>query len=289
MKDAAKTKWVIDVSDADFESEVLERSKTVPVVIDFWAEWCGPCKQLGPLLEKQAAERKGKFVLAKVNVDEAPQLAGYFRIESIPAVLAFKDGQAVNGFVGLVAEKELKQFLDDLSGPSANDPLVQAAALEEKDPKKAEAIYRDLIAKDERNDPARLGLARVLVATDRNDEATTVLAVIPDAGELGAEAVKLRRTIEMHQNAATAGDEADLRKKVAADPQNAQLRLELGNVLATKERYQQALDTLLSAAELDQELGRGPVRELMVKIFEIIGVRSELADQYRDKLRALLY
>ena len=289
MKDAAKTKWVIDVGDADFESEVLQRSQTVPVVVDFWAEWCGPCKQLGPILEKQAAERKGKFVLAKADVDQAQQLAGYFRIESIPAVLAFKGGEAVNGFVGVLPEKDVKQFLDDLSGPAADDPLVRAAALEEKEPKKAEAIYRDLIAKDERNDPARLGLVRVLVATNRNDEALAILSVIPDAGELGAEAVKLRRTIEMHENAATAGDEAELKKKVAADPQNAQLRLELGNVLATKEKYQQALDTLLSAAEFDPELGRGPVRELMVKIFEIIGVRSEMADQYRDKLRALLY
>src|ERR1700719_2854978 len=104
----------IDVSEQDFQTAVIERSRTVPVVVDFWAEWCGPCKQLGPLLEKAAADRKGGFVLAKVNVDEAQQLAGYFRIESIPAVLAFKDGQAVNGFVGLVAEDELKKFLDDL-------------------------------------------------------------------------------------------------------------------------------------------------------------------------------
>src|SRR5215213_5393069 len=144
MADAAKTEWVIDVGDADFEQEVLARSQTVPVVVDFWAEWCGPCRQLGPLLEQAAADRKGGFVLAKVNVDEAQQLAGYFRIESIPAVLAFKGGQAVNGFVGLVSEADLKSFLDELSGPAANDPLVQAAAIEETDPKQAEQIYRGL-------------------------------------------------------------------------------------------------------------------------------------------------
>ena len=212
MLDAAKTKWVIDVGDAEFESEVLERSRTTPVVVDFWAEWCGPCRQLGPVLERQAADRKGSFVLAKVNVDEAQQLASYFRIESIPAVLAFKNGEAVNGFVGLLPEPQLKEFLDGLSGPSANDPLVQAAALEEKDPAAAERIYRELLAKDERNDPARLGLGRVLIATGRDDEALTALAPIPDAGEFGAEAVKLRRTVEMKKNAATAGDEADFEK-----------------------------------------------------------------------------
>jgi putative thioredoxin len=289
MADATKSQWVIDVGDADFEREVLGRSQTVPVVVDFWAEWCGPCRTLGPLLEQAAADRKGAFILAKVNVDEAQQIAGYFRIESIPAVLAFKGGQPVNGFVGLVSEGELKQFLDDLSGPSANDPLVQAAALEETDPERAEAIYRDALAKDEKNDPARLGLSRVLVATDRDDEALTALETIPDAGEFGAEAVKVRRTIEMRKNAATAGDEGALRKKIAADPENAQLRLELGNVLATKGNYEAALESLLKAAELDRELGRGAVRELMVKVFEIVGVRSDLADRYRDQLRAMLY
>jgi putative thioredoxin len=224
-----------------------------------------------------------------VNVDEAQQLAMYFRIESIPAVLAFKGGQAVNGFVGVVPEGELKQFLDDLAGPAAGDPLVQAAALEEKDPAKAEKIYRAELAKDENNYPARLGLARVLVAAGKDDEALKELGLVPDGGEVGAEAVKLRRTMEMRKNAGAAGDEGQLQKQIAADPDNAHLRLELGNVLATKGQYQGALDSLLKAAELDQELGRGPVRELMVKVFEIVGVRSEMADRYRDKLRALLY
>src|SRR3954463_16708063 len=135
MADATKAQWVIDVGEADFEQEVLARSQTVPVVVDFWAEWCGPCRTLGPLLEQAAADRKGAFVLAKVNVDEAQQLAGYFRIESIPAVLAFKGGQAVNGFVGLMAPEDLQQFIDDLApGEGEELPLKKAANLETTDP-----------------------------------------------------------------------------------------------------------------------------------------------------------
>ncbi len=289
MRDAAKTNFVIDVSDADFEAEVLERSRQTAVIVDFWAEWCGPCKQLGPLLEKLAADREGSFVLAKVNVDESQQIAQYFRIESIPAVLAFKDGQAINGFVGLVAPEQLAEFIDEVAGKGIGDPLIEAAALEEREPTKAETIYRGLLTADENNVPARLGLARVLEGTNRDDEALATLATIPEIGDPGAEIVRIRRTIEMKRSAPTAGDEQELERRIKADPTNAQLHLELGTVLATTGQYQPALDALIAAAELDAELGRGPVRELMVKVFEIVGVRSDLADEYRKKLMGLLY
>ena len=291
MLDAAKTNWVINVGDAAFETEVLERSKSVPVIVDFWAEWCGPCKQFGPILEKIAAEKKGAFVLAKVNVDEAGELASYFRIESIPAVLAFRDGQTVNGFVGLLPEDKLLEFINEIApGTGATDtPMDAAVKLEATDLVKAEEAYRTILAADAENHQASVGLARVLVGRENVDAAMAVLENLPEVGEVGAEVTRLKRLIEMRKNAAAAGDEADLKKKIAADPENARLRYDLGNVLATKERYEEALTMLLSAAELDKPLAKNEVRELMVKIFEIIGVRSDMADAFRDKLRSILY
>ncbi len=292
MLDAAATDWVIDVTEATFEDEVLARSKDTLVLVDFWAEWCGPCKQLAPLLYKAAKEKAGGFVLAKVNIDENQQLASYFRVESIPTVLAFLGGQAVNGFQGLLGPQELEEFLGGLGvigGEPTKDPYADALALEETDPAKAEAFYRTMLGEDENNGKARVGLGRILVAAGTDAEALEMIAPLGDTGDHGAEVVKIRRTVEMRKNAATAGDEKDLRKKVAAAPEDPAFRLELGTVLATRGDYQPAMDELLVAAELDRELGRGAVRELMVKIFEIIGVRSDLADEYRDKLRALLY
>nr|WP_261339973.1 tetratricopeptide repeat protein [Zavarzinella formosa] len=174
-------------------------------------------------------------------------------------------------------------------GEPKADPYADALALEETEPAKAEAFYQTMLGEDENNGRARVGLARMQAAAGKDAEALEMLAPLGDTGEHGADVVKIRRMIEMRANAATAGDETDLRKKIAAAPENPALRLELGNLLATRGDYQPAMDELLVAAELDRELGRGAVRELMVKIFEIIGVRSDLADEYRDKLRGLLY
>ena len=293
MIDAATKNWIIDADEANFEDEVLARSQETVVLVDFWAEWCGPCKQLAPLLHKTAKEKEGGFVLAKVNIDENQQLATYFRIESIPTVLAFQGGRPVNGFQGLVGPEELEEFLGSLGvttgGVPKADPYADALALEETEPAKAEAFYRTVLTENAEDGKALVGLARIQAAAGKDAEAVETLAPLGDTGEHGAEVVKIRRMIEMRANAANAGDETDLRKKIAAEPENPQLRLELGNLLATRADYKPAMDELLVAAELDRELGRGAVRELMVKIFEIIGVRSDMADEYRDKLRGLLY
>jgi putative thioredoxin len=281
--------WVLDVAEADFEREVIERSKSVPVVVDFWAPWCGPCRALGPVLERLAAERNGEFVLAKVNTDESQQLAAAFRIESIPAVKAIKNGQVVLEFEGVLPEPALRDFLDRVCPSEAERRAQKARELEASDPAAAEALYRGVVEGERPPDAARVGLARVLLARGQDAEAVELLRRLPPGGPEAAEVDRLTALLFVKEQARGLADEAELRRRMAAEPENAEVRYELGCVLAAGERYPEALEILLSAAERDKKLATSKVREVMVKVFQLVGVRSELAGEYRDKLRMVLY
>jgi putative thioredoxin len=280
--------WIIDVGDADFQREVLDRSQERPVVVDFWAPWCAPCRMLAPILERLIQERKGDVVLARVNVDEAQAVAERFGISSIPAVHAFRGGQPVDGFVGLYPEAEIRRFLDSLVPTEADRLAAGAAEKEAADPAAAEARYRQALAGDPRHAPALLGLARVLLAKGQDDEARQTLRRVPPGQERG-DVERLEAALWLRDRARPFGDEAAARQRLAADPGNARPRYELGLVLAAAGKYDEALAKLLSAAEADRELGRTEVREAMVKVFFAVGARSALADEYRDKLSRILY
>jgi putative thioredoxin len=281
--------WVIDVAEADFEREVLERSRQLPVVVDFWAPWCGPCRALGPVLQQLVEQRGGEVVLAKINTDEAPNLAALYRVQSIPLVIAFRDGRPVDEFVGVLSEPQLVAFLDRLAPSEAEQLIKQAAVLENAKPEEAEKLYRQALAADRTQDAARLGLARVLMARGKDDEASELLAEAGAVGEIGAEAERLTGILSLKQLARSFGDEASAGQRVAADPKNPTARYELGVVLAAAGKYEEALQTLLSAAERDPKLASTKVREAMVQIFNVIGQRSALADDYRSRLTTLLY
>jgi putative thioredoxin len=281
--------WVIDVNETNFEAEVLERSRSVPIVVDFWAPWCGPCRTLAPLLEKMAEEHQGQFILAKVNVDEAQQLAAAFQIDSIPAVMAFRDAQLYLEFKGLIPEPKLREFIARILPNEAERAGAEAAKKEESDPQAAEAAYRGVLEKDPRNAGAFLGLARIALARGDDKSATDFLSRTDFFDEFATEAEKLRNQIELRELARPFGDEASVKKKLEADPKSARLKYELGCVLAASSRYRDALETLLAAAEADPKLASSAVREAMVKIFHVLGVRSELSDEFRAKLARLLY
>ena len=286
---ADKSSWVVDVTEENFEREVIERSKSVPVVVDFWAEWCGPCRALGPVLERLVEERAGQVVLAKINVDECQELAGAFRIESIPAVKAVRDGKVVLEFVGALPEPALREFLDRLSPSESARQIQQARDLEATDPTQAETLYRQALQEERPSDTARVGLARLLMARGEEAEAADLLRRVPPGSEESSEVDRLNAILFLKERARDCGDEAALRKRLAAEPDNAEVRYQLGCVLAAAGQYPAALDMLLSAAERDKKLGNAKVREVMVKVFTVIGLRSELSEEYRDKLRMVLY
>ncbi|HKB42191.1 MAG TPA: tetratricopeptide repeat protein [Gemmataceae bacterium] len=282
--------WVFDVDEQHFERLVLQRSYERPVVVDFWAEWCGPCRSLGPVLEKLVNERRGEVLLARVNVDQSQQLAAAFGIESIPAVKAIRDGQIILEFTGALPEPHLREFINRIL-PSEADRLVrQAFELEQKDPARAEALYRRALQQEDEHDGARVGLARVLLAQKKNDEVAALLEPVGSEGLLGEEAQRLKGLLSLSGLSETvSGDEAALRQRLQAEPENAQVRYELGCALAQKGKHEEALEMLLSAGERDMKLATTKVREAMVQVFYAIGPSHPLSDKYRSRLARLLY
>jgi putative thioredoxin len=285
----AKSAYVFNVGDADFEQQVLERSRSKPVLVDFWAPWCQPCLLLGPMLEKVIDEQGGAVLLAKVNVDEAPNLAGSWGIEGIPAVKAFRDGKLVGEFVGLYPEESLREFVASILPTEADRLAKKAGELETTNAAEAEAIYRRILEQGPEHKAALVGLARLLLARGDQDEAEKLLARATPAGDLAPEVERLQAVATLAPLARDLGDEAAARARLAAEPDNSRHKYELGCVLAAAGQYPEALETLLAAAEQDRELARGPVKEAMVKIFQAAGPRSALADDYRKRLTRLLY
>ncbi|MBX9584194.1 MAG: thioredoxin [Gemmataceae bacterium] len=279
--------WVADATAATFQAQVVDQSKTRPVVVDFWAPWCGPCRQLGPALERLAAEKAGAFALVKINTDDQPDLAQAFGVSGIPAVFAVKDGQVVDQFVGLLPEDQLRAFVDRLGPSEEETQAADALELEGRDPAAAEFAYRQMFAAHPDDPGARVGLARVLLARPGNEAEAAELLSLVDPGDHLAEADRLRALLRVRDAPYADGDLAAAR--AAAKPDDAEGQYQLGRVLAARGDYLSALDTLLAAAEADRELGRTRVRELMVDIFQVIGPRSPEADDYRGRLRNLLY
>lgn len=279
----------IDVTAETFQREVIEASRSTPVVVDFWAPWCGPCRVLKPILEKVAAEYAGRFKLAKVNSDENQELAAAYGVRSIPDVMAFVGGQPVSHFLGAIPESQVRAFIDSLIPSPSEIERARAAELREAGDKEAavEAL-RKALEFDSGNQPARLDLAELLIDLKRPDEAEKTLDAVPSHIDWDQRVETLRAAVAFARSAGSGG-EAALGKRLAADPSDHEARLALASLHAGSKRYREALDELLEIVRRDRDWKEGEARKRILAIFSLAEDQQELVSEYRRKLASALY
>ncbi|HKM87453.1 MAG TPA: thioredoxin [Xanthobacteraceae bacterium] len=291
---AADTFVVKDTTTQTFVKDVIEESKRQPVLVDFWAPWCGPCKQLTPILEKAVRAAKGKVKLVKMNIDDHPAIPGQMGIQSIPAVIAFVNGQPADGFMGALPEGQVVAFLERLTkgsiGGEAKDLLkVADAALADGDPAGAANLYAQLLAEDNGNVPALAGLARCYVETGALDQARQTLAMIPDSKRGESAVAAAQAALQLAEQVKTLGPIAELEQKVAANPLDYQARFDLALALNGKGRRLDALEQLIGVVKRDRKWNDDGARKQLVQFFEAWGPTDEATIEGRKRLSSILF
>jgi putative thioredoxin len=278
----------MDVTDATFERDVLRASRTLPVVVDFWAPWCAPCRALKPVLEKLAAEHEGEFVLAKMNTDENPQTAARFGIRGIPAVKAFRDGTVAGEFTGAVPESAARAFLKEIL-PTSGEKLRQAAAaaLAAGDADAAEARLREALQADPGLHPARVDLAELLVAREAWGDADAALSEVPEH-ERDERAQRLASRIALWRAARELPSAAELRPQLERAPGDPAPRLRLAERLAADGEFEAALEELLEVVRADRGPARETARRTMLQVFTLAAADPALVGRYRRLLASAL-
>jgi putative thioredoxin len=291
---AAADSVVVDTTTQGFMKDVIEESKRQPVLVDFWASWCGPCKQLTPILEKAVKAAKGKVKLAKMDIDKHPNIPGQMGIQSIPAVIAFANGQPVDGFMGALPESQVIAFLERVTkskiGAEDKDRMKAAdEALAAGNAAEAANLYGQLLAEDGGNLAALAGLARCYVLTGALEQAKQTLAMVPEAKRDDAVVAAARAALDLAEQAKSAGPVDELQNKVDANPLDHQARFDLAVALNAKGKRSEAADQLLAIVKRDRKWNEDAARKQLVQFFEAWGPTDAATVEGRKRLSSILF
>ena len=284
MTDTPDTNWVINATDDDFEKEVIERSKQTLCVVDFWAEWCAPCRTLGPILEELTTEYQGAFTLVKIDTEKAQQTATSFGIQSIPAVFAVLDGEPIDGFNGVMPKEQIKEWIDKLL---EQNEFVNAKNIMDSDPSSAESKLKFLLEANPSDARIEIALADLYLRQDREDECSQILAKLEERGFLEPEAEKIKATLDLKCKSDVDIDE--VKAKAEASPNDLELQLELADGYVGKQQFETAFEICLEIVRQDKKGVGDKARQLMVDVFRTLPADSDLTSEYRRKLSTALY
>ncbi len=287
---AENTQYIFEINSHEFAEKVINASHKSIVIVDFWADWCAPCKMLGPVLERIVKSHGGRVILVKVNIDDNSDLAMQYGIKSIPSVKIFKDGSVVKEFVGVLPENNINTIIQSIVGDEIQEKLIEAVQLIEKNRfSEAELIYKSILEKNPNNSSARIEMARLALKIGKCDNVHELLGSIQEHEKEFEEAKTILFSLDFLETCENAGNLENCKERIKGNPDDLNVYYELGCCYAANEMYREALDTFLSIVKKDKKFGQGKAKDAMISLFTIVGETSSLTNEYRGRLAQELF